>query len=89
MLKRTDTEPENDPKHIPWQGASIPMSTPRWVLIKRASELTGYSEDAIRHKVKNGTWAQGRIWRKARDNRVFINIEELDRWVESSPQEAA
>lgn len=32
------------------------MSFPNWVMISRASELTGYSEDAIRHKVKNGTW---------------------------------
>lgn len=37
------------------------MSVPRWVMIKRAAELTGYSEDAIRHKVKDGTWAQGRV----------------------------
>ncbi|MCR8959868.1 hypothetical protein M0765_019645 [Variovorax sp. S2] len=36
----------------------------RWVLIKRLAEITGYSEDAVRHKVKNGTWVQGRIWRK-------------------------
>ena len=57
--------------------------------LDRLCSPSGYSEDAIRHKVKNGTWAQGRIWRKARDNRVFINIEELDRWVESSPQKAA
>lgn len=65
------------------------MATPRWVLIKRAAELTGYSEDAIRHKIKGGVWTQGRIWMKARDSRIFINLEELDRWVESSPQEAA
>ena len=44
------------------------MSVPRWVMIKRAAELTGYSEDAIRHKVKDGTWAQGRVWRKAPDS---------------------
>ena len=65
------------------------MSTPRWVLIKRAAELTGYSEDAIRHKVKGGQWTQGKMWRKAKDGRIFINLEEVDRWVESSPQEAA
>ncbi|ASP03656.1 excisionase [Pseudomonas aeruginosa] len=65
------------------------LGMPRWVLIKRAAELTGYSKDAITHKVKNGTWPQGRIWRKARDGRIFINIEEIDRWVESAPQDAA
>lgn len=65
------------------------MSNPRWVTIKRAAELTGYTEDAIRHKVKDGTWPQGRIWRKAPDKRVCINLQEVDRWIESSPQEAA
>ena len=34
-------------------------------------------------------WSQGRMWRKARDGRIFINIEEVDKWVEQSPQEAA
>lgn len=65
------------------------MSAPRWVLIPKAAELLGYSRAAIEHKVKNGTWSQGRIWRKARDRRIFINIEEVDKWVESAPQEAA
>ena len=55
----------------------------RWVLIKRLAELTGYSEDAVRHKVKNGTWLPGRIWRKAPDGRIFVNIDEFERWVET------
>lgn len=59
------------------------MSMPRWVLINRASELIGYSEDAIRHMVKNGRWVEGRIWKKV-GNRVFINLEEFDRWVEAA-----
>ncbi|QMV65154.1 excisionase [Pseudomonas berkeleyensis] len=65
------------------------MSTPRWVLIPKAAELLGYTVNAIEHKVKSGMWSQGRMWRKARDGRIFINIEEVDKWVEQSPQEAA
>lgn len=65
------------------------MSTPRWVLIPKAAEMFGYTVNAIEHKTKSGMWAQGRIWRKARDGRVFINIEEVEKWVEQSPQEAA
>jgi len=61
----------------------------RWVLIKRLAEITGYSEDAIRLKVKNGTWVQGRIWRKAPDGRIFINLDEFERWVESDIRLAA
>lgn len=66
------------------------MNNPsRWVLIKRLAEITGYSEDAVRHKVKNGTWPQGRIWRKAPDGRIFVNLEEFERWVENGKQLAA
>ena len=66
------------------------MSNPsRWVLINRLAEITGYSEDAVRHKVKNGTWMQGRIWRKAPDGRIFVNVDEFERWVESGRQLAA
>lgn len=44
------------------------MSNPsRWVLVKRFAEVTGYSENAVRHKVKGGIWLEGRIWRKAPD----------------------
>ncbi|MCY1426093.1 hypothetical protein D9M71_419040 [compost metagenome] len=63
------------------------VSSLRWVLINRAAALTGYSENAIRHMVKNGTWAQGRIWRKV-GGRIFINMEEVERWVENAPQTA-
>lgn len=55
----------------------------QWVLIKRFAEITGYSENAVRHKVKNGTWMEGRIWRKAPDGRIFVNVVEFERWVES------
>lgn len=28
----------------------------QWVLIKRFAEIIRYSENAVRHKVKNGMW---------------------------------
>lgn len=63
------------------------MSKPRWVLIEKAADLTGYTEHAIRHKIKDGTWAEGRIWKKAK-GRIHINLEEYDKWVESAPMAA-
>lgn len=56
----------------------------QWVLVKRFAEVTGYTENAVRHKVKNGTWVQGRIWRKAPDGRIFLNLSEFERWVEGA-----
>jgi hypothetical protein len=64
-------------------------SSSRWVLVKRFAEITGYSENAVRHKVKSGVWLEGHIWRKAPDGRIFLNLVEFERWVESEPQPAA
>lgn len=33
------------------------MSNPsQWVLVNRFAEVTGYSENAVRHKNMNGVW---------------------------------
>jgi hypothetical protein len=56
-----------------------------WVLISLAAEIFGYTEEAIRNKIKKGVWIKGTHWRKAPDNRVFIHIGEVHRWIESAP----
>lgn len=55
---------------------------PKNVTINKFAELTGYTEKAVRHKIDLGVWVEGRVWRKAPDNRILINIEEYDRWAE-------
>lgn len=59
--------------------------TPRYVLIRRAAELTGYSEKAINQKIDSGAWLEGHQWRKAPDGHRLINIEGYERWVEGQP----
>jgi|TARA_A100001391_G_scaffold205243_1_gene204381 hypothetical protein len=60
------------------------MSNPsQWMLIKRFANVTGYSENAVRHKIKGSIWIKWRIWRKAPDGRIFVNVGEFERWVES------
>lgn len=54
-------------------------ATLQWILINRFAELSGYSENAVRHKVKDGTWLEGRVWRKAPDGRIFVNLAEFER----------
>jgi hypothetical protein len=66
------------------------MSAVKWVTIRRAAEISGYSEDAIRSKIADGTWLEGKVWRRAPDNRILISTEEgYDEWAEgrqSAPQ---
>lgn len=53
-----------------------------WVVISKLTELTGYSDDAIRAKKKRGDWAEGRHWRKAPDNRVIFHVPSIQAWME-------
>ncbi len=54
----------------------------KWVTIRRAAEISGYSEDAIRAKIADGTWLEGRVWRRAPDHRILISTEGYDEWAE-------
>ena len=56
-----------------------------WVLIPRIVQLFGYSEHAVRAKIKKGIWLRGVHYRKAPDGRIFISIEAVRRWIESGP----
>lgn len=54
----------------------------KWVTIKKLSELVGYSEDAIRAKIKKGVWRQGAHWVKAADGRILVNLPGIESWIE-------
>lgn len=53
-----------------------------WVLIKKLNELTGYTDDAIRAKIKRGVWLKDVHWRKAPDGRIVFNILAIQQWIE-------
>jgi hypothetical protein len=54
----------------------------RWVLIPMFSELTGYTEKAVRRKLEDGVWQEGVHYRKAPDGRITMSLPEYYRWVE-------
>jgi hypothetical protein len=53
----------------------------RWVLINRVVEYTGYTDDAIRAKVKRGQWEIKAFWRRAPDGRVVFNLTRIQEWM--------
>ena len=55
-----------------------------WVTIKRFSELSGYTEKAVRNKIARGDWQMDVHWRKAPDGRILINLEAIEDWVISN-----
>ena len=42
----------------------------------------GYSDNAIRAKIKKGVWLMNKHWRKAPDGRIMMNPDAITRWVE-------
>ena len=55
----------------------------KWVLIKRFSEISGYSEEAVRQKIKKSQWDNQVHFKRAPDGRILINLEEIAKWIES------
>jgi hypothetical protein len=53
-----------------------------YVVIKKAAEITGYSERAIEEKIAKGIWLEGRVWVKAPDGRRLISLRGYSQWVE-------
>lgn len=55
----------------------------RYVTVHRFAEATGYTEHAIRTKIRDGVWRDGQEWVKAPDGRCLIDIEGYNAWVAS------
>ena len=54
----------------------------KWVRANKLIDQIGYSRDAIYAKKKTGVWLEGIHWCKARDGRLFFNLEAIQRWIE-------
>ena len=56
----------------------------KYVTIKKLAELTGYSQDAIRAKIKRGIWRLNEHFIKSPDGRVQLKMEAIESWMETS-----
>src|SRR5277367_1321744 len=68
--------------------APIVVGTARYVLLPLANLLTGYSVKAMERKIERGDWQEGKVWRRAPDGRILIDVVGYQRWVEG-PRTAA
>lgn len=57
-------------------------TTARYVLLPLANLLTGYSVKAMQRKIERGDWQEGKVWRRAPDGRILIDLVGYERWVE-------
>lgn len=57
----------------------------RYVTIPKFAEMSGYTPDAIRSKIRDGIWRKDLEWRKAPDGRILVDVDGYHRWVEGGP----
>jgi hypothetical protein len=60
------------------------VGTARYVLLPLANLLTGYSVKAMERKIERGDWLEGKVWRRAPDGRIVIDVLGYQRWVEGT-----
>jgi hypothetical protein len=69
--------------------APIVVGTARYVLLSLANLLTGYSVKAMERKIERRDWQEGRVWKRAPDGRILIDVLGYQRWVEGPKAAAA
>jgi hypothetical protein len=62
--------------------APLVVGTARYVLLPLANLLTGYSVKAMERKIERGDWQEGKVWRRAPDGRIVIDVVGYQRWIE-------
>jgi hypothetical protein len=81
-------ELENQPRGAttpPLTTILVPTDT---VLIPVAAVVLGLSPKAIRRKIEEGTWLEGREYYR-RDGRVWIDLRGVERWVRGERRDVA
>lgn len=60
----------------------VTLQPSRFVTVKMAAALTGLTDRAIRTKLFDGTWLEGRQFRR-RGAAIFIDMQGYERWVDN------
>jgi hypothetical protein len=51
------------------------------VTIELAAAITGLTEKAIRRKIEDGKWVEGREFARAPDGGIFVLMDGFRKWV--------
>ena len=60
------------------------LAPARYVLLPLANLITGYSVKAMERKIERGDWVEGKVWRRAPDGRILLDLIGYQKWVENS-----
>lgn len=63
---------------------TIQLAPAPYVTIPVAAVITGLTEKAIRRKIEDGKWLEGREYRRSPDGGIFISVKGFVAWVEAA-----
>ena len=66
----------------------LPVAPARYVRLPLFEAVTGYTEKAVRRKIEDGVWLEGRQYRRAPDGAILMDLEGYYRWVEGDTRAA-
>lgn len=67
----------------------IPASSlPDTMLLKKFTEVYGYSSDAVHAKIRTGAWMEGREYTQAPDKKIHIILDGYKKWLFSESEAA-
>lgn len=58
------------------------MQSSRYVRLPLFERMTGYTQKAVRRKIEEGHWLEGRQYKRAPDGHILVDMEGYARWVE-------
>jgi hypothetical protein len=59
----------------------------KYVLLPVFCAITGYTDKAVRRKIEDGIWRQGKHYRKAPDGHITMDLQAYYKWVEGDKSE--
>lgn len=66
------------------------LSPLQWIRLAKYCELSGDTPDAVHARRRKKQWVDGLHCRLAPDGNLWVNLEEVNRWVESqAPKSSA
>jgi hypothetical protein len=83
-LSQLTTELSGEKQGIIAARFQSPLVPARYVLLALAASVTGYTVKAMQRKIERGDWIEGRVWRRAPDGRILIDLIGYQQWVEGA-----
>jgi len=54
----------------------------KYMRVAKFCDESGWTDRAVRRKIQDGVWVEGKQYRRAPDGNVLIDVEGYERWVE-------